>query len=149
MDKITTFWEQSSQKTKTEIIDLLTFRLGNPKNELDNNCLNTIAGKIVYFYGEEKDTRSQSISSLIGKVVEITQKKFKEGKKMGQIYYQLKLENKTILRASKDDLPAEKWTQVEKLELLDQNLVFKYRSWIVHKDIVDFYDPLKNEVVKK
>lgn len=134
-----TFWEICPQKTKPEIIDLLIAKLGKPKNELDNNCLIAIAGKIVYFYGEEKETRSESVSSLIGKVVEITQKKFKEGKRMGQIYYSLKLPNNLTLKAQKADLSAEKWTQVEKLAILNQELVFKYRKWIVHKNIVDFY----------
>jgi hypothetical protein len=41
-------------------------------------------------------------------VVEITQKKFKEGKRMGQIYYSLKLPNNLTLKAQKADLSAEK-----------------------------------------
>ena len=142
------FWKNCATKTKTEIINDLIIRLGEPKNELDNNCLSAVAKKITYFYGEEKDSRSQAVSSLIGKVVEITQKKFKEGRRLGQIYYSLKLENKTILRASKEDLSPEKWTQIEKLELLDQNLVFKYQKWIVHKDIVNFY-PVESEPVSQ
>jgi hypothetical protein len=58
---------------------------------------------------------------------------------MGQIYYSLKLPNNLTLKAQKADLSAEKWTQVEKLAILNQELVFKYRKWIVHKNIVDFY----------
>lgn len=140
------FWEICSQKTKTEIIDLLIKSLGEPKNELDNNCLDALSRKILYFYGEEKDSRSQAVSSLIGQVVEITQKQFKDGKKKGKIYYSLKLENKMILRAAKEDLPPKKWTQIEKLAILDQKLVFKYRKWIIHKDIIDF-DPVESEPV--
>ncbi|MCE8163381.1 MAG: hypothetical protein I3274_04145 [Candidatus Moeniiplasma glomeromycotorum] len=140
----TNFWEICPKKTKTDILDLLIFRLGKPKNELDNNCLNAVAKKVLYFYSEEKDSRSQSVSSLIGQVSEITQKQFKEGKRMGQIYYQLKLENKMILRAAKEDLSEENWSRIVKLELLDQKLLFKYRKWIVHKDIVDF-EPVQSE----
>jgi hypothetical protein len=143
-NSVVNFWENCNQRTKPEIIDLLVDRLGKPKNELDINCLNELASKIIYFYGEEKDFRSKAVSSLIGQVAEITQKEFKEGKRKGQIYYSLKLTNKTILRVIKEDLPAEKWTQVEKLAILDQILVFKYRKWIIHKDICDFY-PVESE----
>jgi hypothetical protein len=58
--------------------------------------LSTIAGKIAYFYNETT------------KETEITQKKFKEGKKVGQIYYSIKLVNNTFLRAQKEDLTLEK-----------------------------------------
>lgn len=142
------FWEKCPQKTKGEIMDLLTEKLGAPKSDLENNCLDALVRKIIYFYSEEKDNRSQAVSSLIGKVIEVTQKEFKEGKRKGQIYYQLKLENKTILRVAKEDLPVEKWTQVEQLTILDQNLLFKYRKWIVHKDIVDF-EQIKSEPISQ
>jgi len=102
------FWEDCNQKTKTEIIDLLVSRLGEPKNELDKNCLDALARKALYYYSEKKDYRSKSVSSIIGQVVEITQTQFKEGRRCGQIYYSLKLTNKTILRAIKEDLPSEK-----------------------------------------
>jgi len=69
------FWEDISQKTKTEIIDLLVSHLGQPKNDLENNCLNSLARKVVSFFSEKKDTRGEDISSLIGQVAEITQKK--------------------------------------------------------------------------
>lgn len=133
------FWEDCNQKTKTDIMDLLVSRLGEPKNELDKNCLDVVARKIIYFYGETKDRRTKAISSITGQVSEITQTTFGPGKRCGQIYYSIKLTSKTILRAIKEDLPAEKWTQVEKLELLDQNLLFKYRNSIFGKDICDFY----------
>ena len=142
--QITNFWENCSQKTKTEIIDILSERLGIPKNDLDHNCLDAIARKILYFYGEAKDNRSKDVSSLIGKVVEITQKNFKEGKRMGQIYYSIKLENKTIVRASKEDLVDDKWQQIKKLAILGQTLLFKYRKWIQNKDICDFH-PVESE----
>ena len=136
--KFSNFWEKCPQKTKSEIMDLVNNQLGIPRNDLEFNCLDAIARKILYFYGEEKDTRSKAIYSLIGTVVEMSQKIFKEGKKTGKIYYSLKLENKTLLRAIKEDLSAEKWVQVEKLELLDQNLLFKYRKSCFGKDICDF-----------
>ncbi|CAI2165503.1 15614_t:CDS:2 [Funneliformis geosporum] len=102
------FWENCGQKTKTEIMDLLAEKLGKPKNNLDINCLDALARKILYFYGEVKDNRSQAIHSLTGQVVEIAQTTFKEGKRGGEIYYSLKLANKTILRAIKADLSIEK-----------------------------------------
>lgn len=139
------FWENCSQKTKTEIIDQLTFRLGNPKDELTTNCLKSLAGKITYFFNEQKDTRSQAVSSLIGKVVEITQREFKDEKIKGQIYYLVKLANNSLLRARKQDLSEQNWNQITQLTILDKELLFKYRKWIIHKDIVDFYPP-ENEV---
>lgn len=133
------FWEDCNQKTKTEIVDLLVNRLGEPKNDLDKNCLDALAGKVIYFYSEGKDTRSKAISSIVGQVSEITQTVFgPNNRKRGQIYYLIRLVNKTTLRAIKEDLSEEKWTQVEKLELLDQNLLFKYRFSIFGKDICDF-----------
>lgn len=139
------FWDDCGQKTQTEIIYLLASKLGEPKNELENNCLIAISRKILSFFGEKKDTRSEAISSLIGQVTEITQKKWKDGPKMGQIYYSLRLKEGNIdLKAAKEDLPTEKWTQIEKLALLDQKLVFKYRKWIKNRDIVDFY-PIESE----
>ncbi|CAG8679647.1 46128_t:CDS:10 [Gigaspora margarita] len=100
-----------NQKTKTEIINDLVERLGEPKNELDNNCLDALAGKVIYFYSEGKDYRSKAISSIIGQVAEITQTTF-----------------------------------VEKLELLDQNLLFRYRFSIFGKDICDF-QPVESEPI--
>jgi len=141
------FWENCPQKTKTEIVEILIDKLGQPKNEVDNNCLDALARKILYFYGKEKDTRSKAVSSIIGKVSEITQTTFGPGKRCGQIHYLVKLENKTILKAIKEDLAIEKWTQVEKLELLDQNLLFKYRKSIFGNDICDFY-PVESEQSK-
>jgi hypothetical protein len=60
----------------------------------------------------------------------------------------IRLANKTILRAIKEDLSEEKWTQVEKLELLDQNLLFKYRFSLFGKDICDF-SPVGAETVSQ
>ena len=132
------FWEDCNQKTKTEIMDLLVNRLGEPKNELDKNCLDALVGKVIYFYSETKDYRSKAVSSKIGQVYEITQTQFKEGKRKGMIYYSIRLFDKTLLRAIKEDLPIDKWTQIEKLELLDKNLLFKYRNSLYGKDICDF-----------
>jgi hypothetical protein len=83
--------------------------LGKPKNDLDNNCLDALARKVLYFHSEVKDFRSKAISSIVGQVVEITQTTFgPENKKRGQIYYLIKLTNKMTLKAKKDDLPVEK-----------------------------------------
>jgi hypothetical protein len=103
------FWETCPQKTKTEIMDLLVNRLGEPKNELDKNCLEALAGKVIYFYSEGKDYRSKAISSIVGQVSEITQTVFgPKNRKRGQIHYLIRLANKTILRAIKEDLSEEK-----------------------------------------
>jgi len=102
------FWEDCNQKTKTEIMDLLVNRLGEPKNELDKNCLDALVGKVIYFYSETKDYRSKAVSSKIGQVYEITQTQFKEGKRKGIIYYSIRLFDKTLLRAIKEDLPIDK-----------------------------------------
>ena len=103
------FWEDCNQKTKTEIMDLLVNRLGEPKNELDKNCLDALAGKVIYFYSEGKDNRSKAISSIVGQVAEITQTTFgPKSRKRGQIYYLIRLTNKTTLKAIKEDLPTEK-----------------------------------------
>ncbi|CFW92993.1 protein of unknown function [endosymbiont DhMRE of Dentiscutata heterogama] len=142
------FWENCPQKTKPEIMDMLFSQLGKTRNELDDNCLDAIAKKVVYFYGEEKDTK-KSISSMTGQVVEITQKIFgPENKRRGQIYYLIKLTNKTTLKAKKYNLPEEKWTQVEKLEILNQDLLFKYWNSIFGKDIYDFY-PIGTEPISQ
>jgi hypothetical protein len=40
-------------------------------------------------------------------------------------------------------MPEDKWTQITKLALLGQNLVFKYKKWITNKQIIDFSPPSK------
>ncbi|MEG7978560.1 MAG: hypothetical protein NY202_01200 [Mollicutes bacterium UO1] len=103
------FWEDCNQRTKTKIVDLLVDRLGEPKSDLDKNCLDVLAGKVTYFYSQGKDNRSKAISSIVGQVSEITQTTFGlKSRKRGQIYYLIRLANKTTLKAKKEDLPEEK-----------------------------------------
>lgn len=77
---------------------------------------------------------------------EIADRTHKTGKNKGQTYYVLKLgggQAKETLQARQEDLPEEKWQQIQKLAILGQNLVFKYKKWITNKQIIDFYPPKK------
>ena len=137
------FWEQLEQKKITnrlEIEQYLVQKLGEPKTELQNNLLFELTKKINSYYSEET-RQSHTFYSLLGQVQEIVEKRFKEGKRRGQIFYSLRLSEPKgeKLRALQGDLPTEKWEQVEKLTLLNQKLVFKYKNWLTNKDIVDFY----------
>jgi hypothetical protein len=70
--------------------------------------LTEIIKKINSYYAEPKD-QNFTTYSLLGFVQEVRQKKFKEGKRLGQVYYVLKLggSNKETLQARKEDLPEE------------------------------------------
>jgi hypothetical protein len=52
---------------------------------------------------------------------------------------------KEVLQAKKENLPEEKWTQIEKMALLGKNLVFKYKKWITNKQVLDFYPQAKSK----
>ncbi|KLL03879.1 MAG: hypothetical protein MRECE_7c007 [Mycoplasmataceae bacterium CE_OT135] len=143
------FWNQleSKQITDREAIEkyLLT-KLGTPTNEIQTNLLAELTKKINSYYTLETET-NYTTYSLFGSVSEIQEKKYKEGKSKGQVYYVLKLggSTKEILQARKEDLPTEKWNQIVKLALLGQNLVFKYKKWITNKQLLDFYPPSKTK----
>jgi len=142
---MTNFWEQLEQKKITnrlEIEQYLVQKLGEPKTELQNNLFFELTKKINSYYSEEP-RQSHTAYSLLGTVQEIVEKRFKEGKRRGKIFYSLRLAEGAKLRALQEDLTTEKWEQVEKLTLLNQKLVFKYKNWLTNKDIVDFYPPLK------
>lgn len=148
----TTFWQQLETKKITgrgEIEQYLTAKLGNPTNELQNNLLFELVKKVNSYYTEEIQ-QTNTVYSLLGKVKEIVEKKFKEGKKRGQIFYSLRLSEPKgeKFRAVKEDLSPEKWEQVQKLAILNQKLVFKYKNWLLNKDIVDFY-PSENQSLPK
>jgi len=68
---------------------------------------------------------------------QIIEKKFKEGKRMGQTFYVLKV-GADKLQALQENLTSEKWQQIEKMAIIGQNLVFKYRKWITNKELLDF-----------
>jgi len=57
---------------------------------------------------------------------------------VGEKFFVLKLDQGQKLQAYQKDLPADKWTQLEKLAILGQNLVFKYKKWFTNKELLDF-----------
>jgi hypothetical protein len=97
--------------------------------------------KKVNSYYTDETQQSHTSYSLLGTVKEIVEKRFKEGKRRGQIFYSLRLfEPKgEKFRALKENLPTDKWEQVQKLAILRKSLVFKYKNWLLNKDVVDFY----------
>ena len=50
-----------------------------------------------------------------------------------------------MLQARQEDLTKEKWEQIEKLALLGQNLVFRYKKYFANKQVLDFYPPSKTK----
>jgi len=144
---MTNLWQQLETKkitTRQEIEQYLTQKLGTPQTELQTNLLFELTKKISSYYQEEPQ-QSHTTYSLLGSVSEIVEKRFKEGKRRGQIFYSLKLQEPRgeKLRALKEDLPPEKWQQVEKLAILGKKLVFKYKFWLTNKDILDFHPQQK------
>lgn len=137
------FWTQLESKQITnrqEIEQYLTQKLGEPKTELQTNLLFELTKKINSYYAEEH-RQSDTTYSMLGFVSEIVEKKFKEGKRRGQTFYSLRLGEPKgeRLRALKENLPTDKWEQVQKLAILNKNLVFKYNFWLTNKDVLDFY----------
>jgi hypothetical protein len=145
------FWNQlESQKIsdQAEIKNCLIQKLGSPQTELQTNLLLELTKKVGSYY-LEVPKQNYSSCFLFGLVQEISQKKFKEGKNLGQPYYILKLlseaSKKETVQARKEDLPEDKWSQVEQLAVLGQNLVFKYRKFFNHRQIIDFYPQAKEK----
>lgn len=138
------FWNQlqKQQIEKEQLASRLFKKLGKPANELQANLAEEILKKITSYYFAEEPDQSHTIHSLIGTVLEISERKYKEGPKRGQIYYVLKLADRTALQAKKE-LLAEKWEQIQKMALLGQNLVFKYWKWFNNRQVLDFYAPEK------
>jgi hypothetical protein len=83
-------------------------KLGQPANELQTNLLADIIKKIVSYYLTEPESVNFTTYSLIGTVLEISEKKFKEGKQKGQTYYALKLTDRQSLQVKKEFLTEEK-----------------------------------------
>lgn len=142
------FWNQLESKRITnrqEVEQYLTQKLGKPKSELQQNLLFELTKKINFYYSSEP-FQSHTAYSLLGIVQEIVEKRFKEGKRKGQTFYSIRITSNgqsDKLRALQEDLPKEKWTQITKLAILGKNLVFKYKKWLLNKDLVDFYPPEK------
>jgi len=137
------FWNNLTSKKITDreqIEKHLTKKLGQPTSEVNQNLLAELVKKINSYYAEPEE-QNFTTYSLVGWVNEISERKYKEGPRKGQTYYVLKLggAGKEILQARKELLAEDKWTQVQKLALLGQNLVFSYRKWITNKQVLDFY----------
>jgi len=141
-------WNQLEQKqiSKDQLQPTLFEKLGQPSTELQQNLCQELIKKIASYYFTETPEQNWTIYSVVGWVAEIIHKRFKEGPKKGQSYYVLILGGKDMttgmrqkLQACQEHLKAEQWSQISKLELLGQNLVFQYRKWITNKQILDWY----------
>ena len=149
---MTNFWEQLESKqisNKHQVEKYLLSKLGIPSNQLANNCLQELTKKIISYYQTETP-KNYTIYSLVGSLNspdQVIEKKFKEGKRLGQTYYLLKV-GQEKLQASQENLSKEKWNQITKLAILNQNLVFKYKKWITNKELLDFYPVNKQEKLK-
>ena len=138
-------WNQLETKkiTREELPNTLFKKLGEPKSELQTNLCQEIVKKIISYYFSSETEQNYTTYSVVGWVSEIIHKRYKEGPKKGQSYYVLILGgSKEKLQAKQELLSKEKWSQVEKLALLGQNLVFQYRKWITNKQVLDYY-PVK------
>ena len=134
-----TFWNQLESKSKSEIEQLLISKFGEPTNELQTNLLFELTKKINSYY-QPTPPLNYTIYSLIGSLTspkQIIQKEFKEGKRMGQTFYILNLGNEK-LQALQENLTPEKWQQIEKMAIIGQELVFKYKKWITNKQLLDW-----------
>ena len=145
------FWQQLEAKKltdKNQVEEYLTQKLGTPTNPIQQNLLTEILKKVNAYYFTTEPTNT-AIYSLFGYCQEIQAKQYKEGKRRGETYYLLNLAEPKgeKLKASKADLPTEKWTQIEKLAILGQKLVFTYRKWITNKELLDFEKPQKQPVM--
>lgn len=148
---MTNFWEQLESKqisNKEQVEKFLLTKLGSPTTEIQQNLLQEFCKKVHAYYFATEITNTTTFS-LYGHVQEIQERKFKEGKRMGQTYYLLKLGEPKgeKIKATKEDLPTDKWTQIEKLAILGKNLVFKYKKWITNKELLDFNPPPKKDPV--
>jgi hypothetical protein len=139
------FWNQleKQQITREQLQPALFKKLGQPVNELQTNLAQELIKKITSYYFTEEENQNFTTHFLTGTVLEISEKKFKEGKQKGQTYYALKLTDRQTLQVKPENLTEDQWTQVTNLEVLGQNLVFKYRKWFNNKQVLDFYEPPK------
>ena len=140
---MTNFWEQleSKQLNQETIKQTLIKKLGEPNNQLSFNCLTELTKKINSYYQEDQATKNYTVYSLVGSLTspeQIIEKKFKEGKRMSQTYYVLKVGSEK-LQALQENLPSDKWQQLKNMAILGQNLVFKYKKWITNKQLLDFH----------
>lgn len=144
--KTANFWQQLADKeiaTKPQIEKSLTEKLGIPNSQLSANCLTELTKKIYTFYfaEEPENYTTYSLTGTILKNSDIVEKKQKEGKRMGQTYYVLKVstqEGEEKLQARQGDLEPVKFAQITKSAILGRKLVFKYKKYITNKQILDF-----------
>ena len=135
-------WNQleTKQITREELQPTLFKKLGEPANELQSNLAQELIKKIISYYYQPEPDQNYTIYSVVGYVAEIVQRKWKEGPKKGQIYYDLILGgSKEKLKAEPANLTKEQWTQIQNLGLLGQNLVFQYRKWFANREILGWY----------
>ena len=145
------FWNQleTKQITKDQIKEQLLNLLGQPTNPTQQNLLTEILKKVnaYYFASEIQNTTIYQLIGTIIKPEKVIEKQFKEGKRMGQTYYSLKItspDGEESLQALQENLEPAKFSQIEKLAILKQNLVFKYKKWINNKQLLNFYPVEKN-----
>ena len=142
MNQSTSLWNQleTKQITKEQLPITLFKKLGEPSNELQANLAQELIKKIVSYYFSAETDQNYTIYSVVGTVQEIVQRKWKEGPKKGQVYYDLILgDTREKLKAQQELLNKEQWEQIVKLALLGQNLVFQYRKWFSNKQILGWY----------
>ena len=134
-------WNQleTKQITKEQLPNTLFKKLGEPANELQANLAQELIKKIISYYYQAEPDQNYTIYSVVGYVAEIVQRKWKEGPKKGQVYYDLILGTREKLKAEPANLTKEQWSQITKLALLGQNLVFQYRKWFANKQILGWY----------
>jgi len=135
------FWIQlESKKINREQLSTTLFKkLGQPATELQINLAQELIKKIISYYFAEEESANYTTYSVIGTVLEVSEKKYKEGPKKGQTYYTLKLTSRETLQVKKENLTEDLWNQITNLGILGQNLVFKYRKWFNNKQVLDFY----------
>ena len=134
-------WNQleTKQITKEQLPITLFKKLGEPTNELQANLAQELIKKIISYYYQAEPDQNYTIYSVVGYVAEIVQRKWKEGPKKGQVYYDLILGTREKLKAEPANLKPEQWSQIVKLALLGQNLVFQYRKWFSNKQVLGWY----------
>ena len=140
-------WNQLESKkiSREELQPTLFKKLGEPQSEIQQNLAQELIKKIVSYYFAQEQEQNYTTYSTVGYVAEIIHRRYKEGPKKGQSYYVLVLGSKEKLQACLENLKKEQWSQITKLGILGQNLVFCYRKWITNKQVLDFYPVLKNQ----
>ena len=142
MNQVLSLWQalETKQITREELQPTLFKKLGEPANELQANLAQEILKKIISYYYQPEPDQNYTIYSVVGWVAEIVQRKWKEGPKKGQVYYDLILgDTREKLKAEPANLKPEQWSQIQKLTLLGQNLVFQYRKWFSNKQVLGWY----------